>query len=141
MGASLTAVFSLVYIPQLASFSLVLLVPALAILVIKSAYTLMAGRFFAENERNRQEAEMDNRSFLYSAFNAAFALIAAAIDDLMDAQRKIFLMKPMMTQLGVILSAAKESSSEQTILRRLRGDIRVEHVSFAYEDSTVGCRA
>ena len=68
MGASLTAVFSLVYIPQMAGFSKVLLIPAVFILILKSVYTLVAGYLFADNERRRQEAEMDERAFLYSAF-------------------------------------------------------------------------
>ena len=165
MGASLTAVFSLVYIPQMASFSIVLLIPALSILLIRCCYTLVASWFFAINEEARQEAEIDNRSFLfgafkgiqrikesgaekrvyarwadkyrsvltidlnqpavlkledavggfltslttvmllslvlpngiaeadYIAFNASFALITAAVNDLLDAQRKIFMMK------------------------------------------------
>ena len=67
MGASLTAVFSLVYIPQMASFSPVLLLPALAVLLLKCAYTLIASFFFAENENDRQTAEMENRSFIYSS--------------------------------------------------------------------------
>ena len=67
MGASLTAVFSLAYIPQMASFSPVLLLPALAVLLLKCAYTLVASYFFAENENDRQSAEMENRAFIYSS--------------------------------------------------------------------------
>ena len=211
MGASLTAIFSLVYIPQMASFSPVLLLPALAVLLLKCAYTLVASYFFAENENDRQAAEMENRSFIYSslrgiqrikesgaekriyakwaakyrpvlacdldqpiilkiedavisfltslstvvllslvvpfgipkadyiAFNASFALIAAAISDFMEAHRKILLMKPMMAQLKTILEAPLEDGREKTVLRTLRGDIRLENIDFTYEDSTFGC--
>lgn len=210
LGASLTAVFSLVYVPQMAYFSKLMLVPAVVILVLKSVYTLLAGKFFATNERNRQEAEMDQRAFMYTAlkgiqrikesgaekriyarwtrkyqsvlacdldqpailkledvaigflsslgtvvmlslivpggiaksdyiaFTSAFALIASAVTDLMDAQRKILLMRPMMAQLKGILDAADEDDESRTILRRIRGDIRIENVSFAYEDSGFG---
>jgi hypothetical protein len=44
MGASLTAVFSLVYIPQMASFSPVLLLPALAVLLIKCLFSRISLR-------------------------------------------------------------------------------------------------
>ncbi|MBE6039617.1 MAG: ATP-binding cassette domain-containing protein [Clostridiales bacterium] len=210
LGASLTAVFSLVYIPQMASFSRLMLLPAIVVLVIKSAYTLVAGRFFATNERKRQEAEMDQRAFMYTAlkgiqrikesgaekriyakwtskyqsvlacdldqpavlkledvaigflsslgtvillslivpggiaksdyiaFTSAFALITSAVTDLMDAQRKLLLMKPMMAQLKGILDAAAEDDETRTILRKVRGDIRIENVSFTYEDSSFG---
>ena len=67
MGASLTALFSLLYIPQLASFSVLLLIPALAILLVKCAYTLVASYFYSINESFRQTAEMENRAFLYSS--------------------------------------------------------------------------
>ena len=211
MGASLTAIFSLIYIPQMASFSVALLVPAISILLIRCAFTIVAGKFFARNEQERLDAEMDNRSYAYStfkgiqrikesgavkriyaiwaekyrsiltcelnqpmvlkledaigtfltslttvlllslvlpngiskadyiAFNSSFALIASAVNDLMEAQRKITLMKPMMSQLEVILEAPHEDSREQTVLRKLKGDIRVENVSFTYEDTHFGC--
>ena len=211
MGASLTAFFSIVYIPQMASFSVVLLIPALSILAIRCAYTIIASRFFAQNEQDRQEAEMENRAFLYSsfkgiqrikesgagsriyarwagryravltcdlnqptvlklegtvgtfltslttvvllslvlpngipkadyiAFNASFALVTSAVNELLDAQRKITLMKPMMDQLKVILNSAHEESSNQTVLRKLRGDIRLENIGFTYKDTHFGC--
>ncbi len=211
MGASLTALFSVVYIPQMAGFSMTLLIPALAVLLVRCIYIYIASGFFAENERSRQEAELDNRSFLYSAlkgiqrikesgstrrvyakwaaryqsvlacdmnqpailklesvimgflsslttvillalvvpsgitkadyiaFNAAFAIIAAAVEDLMDAQRKVFLMRPMMAQLRYIFEAPSENGREQTVLREFRGDIRIENVNFAYENSSFGC--
>lgn len=210
LGASLTAVFSLVYIPQMASFSTLMLIPAVVILVIKSAYTLIAGRFYAQNERNRQEAEMDQRAFMYTAlkgiqrikesgaekriyaqwtrkyqsvlacdldqpvvlkledvsigflsslgtvillslivpggiakadyiaFTSAFGLISSAVTDLMDAQRKILLMRPMMAQLKGILDTDPEDDETRTILRKIKGDIRIEDVSFAYDDSSFG---
>ena len=67
MGASLTTFFSLVYLQQLASFSVKLLVPAIVILIIQTAFSLLAGHFYAENESNRQAAEMDERAFTYTA--------------------------------------------------------------------------
>lgn len=211
MGASLTAVFSLVYIPQMASFSALLLVPAVSILLIRCAYTIIASKFYARNEQDRLNAEMDNRAHVYStfkgiqrikesgagkriyaiwaekyrsvltcelnqplvlkledavgtfltslttvlmlslilpngiakadyiAFNAAFALITAAVNDLMDAERKIALMKPMMNQLEVILEAPHEESKDQMILRKVKGDIRLDNISLTYEDTHFGC--
>jgi ABC-type bacteriocin/lantibiotic exporter with double-glycine peptidase domain len=210
MGASLTAVFSLVYIPQMASFSMVLLVPAIAILLIRCTVTILAGKFFAENEQDRQVAELENRSFMYSAFrgiqrikesgaekrvyakwtgkyqavlacdldqpsllklegvigsflttlttvtllslvipndipkadyiafNSSFALIVAAIDDLLDAQRKIYLMRPMMDQMKALLETPTENGCEEVVVRKLKGDIRVENIDFAYGDTKLG---
>ena len=211
MGASLTALFSLIYIPQMAGFSVLLLVPALSVLLIKCAYSLIAGYFYAENERDRQEAELENRNYLYSAlkgiqrikesgaerrvyagwagkyrpvlacdldqplilkiedavlsflsslttvlllslvvpngipkadyiaFNASFALIASAISDFMDANRKILLMKPMVPQLKQILEVPLEDGPDKTILRKFRGDIRLENIAFSYKESSFGC--
>lgn len=211
MGVSMTAVFSLVYIRQLASFSVVLLVPALAVLLARCAYTMIASYFYSENEIARQSAEMENRTFLYSsmkgiqrikesgaekrvyakwtkkyrpvlaseldkplvlkiedavlsflsslttvlllslvvpfhipksdyiAFNACFALIATAVGEFIDAYRNILLMRPKMAQLKTILESPHEDSAEKTVLRRLRGDIRIENLDFAYDDSGFGC--
>lgn len=211
LGASLTAVFSLMYLPQMADFSKVLLIPALIILIIRSLYTLMAGYLFADNERKRQEAEMDERAFLFStfkgiqrikesgaekrifsrwtskysavldcdlnmpialsledvvisflsslatvillsliipagiekadyiAFASAFALITTAVTDLMDAQRKIFLMRPLMEQLRALFESEPEDSPDRSVVRKLNGSIRIENVSFAYDEGRFGC--
>ncbi|MBR2705655.1 MAG: ATP-binding cassette domain-containing protein [Mogibacterium sp.] len=211
LGASLTAVFSLVYIPQMAGFSRVLLIPAVVILIIRSVYTLMAGYLFADNERRRQEAEMDERAFLFStfkgiqrikesgaekrifsrwtskysavldcdlnmpvalsledvvlsflsslgtvillsliipagidkadyiAFTSAFGLISAAVTELMDAQRKLFLMRPMMEQLRGLFESEPEDAPEKSVVRNIRGSIKVENVSFAYDEGRFGC--
>lgn len=211
LGASLTAVFSLVYIPQMAAFSKVLLIPAVIILIIRSAYTLMAGYLFADNERRRQEAEMDERAFLYStfkgiqrikesgaekrifsrwtskysavldcdlnmpvalsledvavgflsslgtvillsliipagiakadyiAFTSAFGLISAAVTELMDAQRKLFLMRPMMEQLRGLFETEPEDDPEKLVVRSLKGNIKVENIRFAYDEGRFGC--
>ena len=75
----------------------------------------------------------------YIAFNASFALITTAVNDMLDAQRKIFMMKPMMKQLEVILMASPEDSREQKVLREVRGDIRLENIDFTYKDTQFGC--
>lgn len=211
LGSSLTATFSLVYIPQMADFSKVLLLPAVIILIIRSTYTLMAGYLFADNERRRQETEMDERAFLYStfkgiqrikesgaekrifsrwtskysavldcdlnmpvalsledvavgflsslatvillsliipagiakadyiAFTSAFGLISAAVTELMEAQRKLFLMRPMMEQLRGLFDTEPEDNPEKSVVRNLKGSIKVENVSFAYEEGRFGC--
>jgi len=211
LGASLTAVFSLVYVPQMANFSKILLIPAVIILIIKSAYTLVAGYLFADNERKRQEAEMDERAFLFStfkgiqrikesgaekrifsrwtskysavldcdlnmpvalsledaaigfisslgtvillslivpagidkadyiAFTSAFGLISAAVTELMDAQRKLFLMRPMMEQLRGLFETETEDDPERCVVRKIRGSIKIENVRFAYDEGRFGC--
>ena len=211
LGASLTAVFSLVYVPQMANFSKILLIPAVIILIIKSAYTLVAGYLFADNERKRQEAEMDERAFLFStfkgiqrikesgaekrifsrwtskysavldcdlnmpvalsledaaigfisslgtvillslivptgidkadyiAFTSAFGLISAAVTELMDAQRKLFLMRPMMEQLRGLFETETEDNPERCVVRKIRGSIKIENVRFAYDEGRFGC--
>ena len=68
VGAAMTAVFSVMYIPQMASFSVKLLVPALIVLALKCGYTMLATKFFAENEKDRQQADLENRAFLFSMF-------------------------------------------------------------------------
>ena len=75
----------------------------------------------------------------YIAFNACFALIATAVGEFIDAYRNILLMRPKMAQLKTILESPHEDSAEKTVLRRLRGDIRIENLDFAYDDSGFGC--
>ncbi len=211
LGSSLTALFSLAYIPQMGSFSAVLLVPALVVLAVKCAWIAIASFLRVENEKRRQSAETDERNFTYTAlkgvqrikesgaekrvyakwvtkyqnmlscdldqptvlkledtvvglvsaigsalllslivpngiekadyiaFNASFALITTAVTALMGDVRKLFLMKPVMNQLQEMITAEPEHQEGQRILRKVRGEYRLENVSFTYEGSTVGC--
>ena len=211
MGVSLTTFFSLIYLGQLASFSVKLLVPAIVILLIQTAFSLTVGYFYAENESRRQTAEMEERDFSYTslkgiqrikesgaerriyagwtkryqdmltcdmnqpaimklenvvvsflsslttvilislivpngidradyiAFTVSFALLTDVVTDLTDAQRKIVMLKPMMTQLSQILSAEPEASENKIYVSDLKGDIQLDKVCFAYEGSSAGC--
>ncbi|SCW61597.1 ABC-type bacteriocin/lantibiotic exporter, contains an N-terminal double-glycine peptidase domain [Ruminococcaceae bacterium YRB3002] len=211
MGSSLTAITSIVYIPQMTSFSKILLVPALSVLVVKSLYTFIAGLFYVDNERSHQEAGMEERAFLYTAlkgiqrikesgaekriyakwagkfhsvltyeldkpavlqledvvvgflsslctvimlslivpngisradyiaFNSSFAIITTAVTELMSAHRKLSVMKPMLDNFRSIIETDTEEKDGQTVIRRLRGDVRLENITFAYEESNYGC--
>ena len=67
LGSALTAVFSVVYILQMRQLSGILLLPALAILLVRMVVSLITGICETKNEQNALDAETDSESFLYSA--------------------------------------------------------------------------
>ncbi len=68
----------------------------------------------------------------YIAFNSSYSLVTAAVGELFDSFRSILLMGPLMNMLRTILEAPTEAQQDDSVVRRLRGRIELDHVSFAY---------
>lgn len=208
---SLNAVFSLVYIPQMARLSPALASPALVILAVEFAVTLFSALIAMKNEEEGLNADMDADSFLlssmrgiqkiksngaerrvyaqwaeryrkvlmytllppgfakwktialaflksagtivliavaipagvsraeYIAFTAAYSSLLVAMRQLMEMTRSIFLLKPLMQQVGTIISCQSASSYSKEYVHRLSGSIDVEHVSFHYPEMERKC--
>ena len=64
---SLTAVFSLIYIPQMFMFAPSLAVPALAILAVKLGISFLTCKASAENEKKKMNTSMELSNFNYAA--------------------------------------------------------------------------
>ncbi len=67
----------------------------------------------------------------YISFNAAYALVVAAVGDLLNSLRSMMLMRPLMDQLRDVLTIPVETG-DSTVIRHARGLIALDHVSFAY---------
>ena len=211
MGSALTVICSLVYLHQMGTFSPVLLVPAVSVLVIRSIFRFVAGIFHSDNQRNHQEAGMEERSFMYTslkgiqrikesgaekriyarwaerfhsvltleldqpailkfedvvlgflsslctvimlsliipndiskadyiAFNSSFAIITTAVSELLDAHRKIITMKPMLENFKILIDTPPEANENQIVMRKVKGDIKLENVCFSYDDGRIDC--
>ena len=68
----------------------------------------------------------------YIAFTASYALVVAAFGELLDSMRSVVLMKPLMGMLKVVLNTPTEVNDEDAVLRTVRGEITLDHVSFSY---------
>ena len=68
----------------------------------------------------------------YIAFNASYALVVAAIGELLDSLRSVMLMGPLMNQLQTILRTPVECSQSGGVVRKVNGTIELDHVTFAY---------
>ena len=66
INSSLTAIFSLMCIPQMGAFSSVLLIPAVTVLFVKGILTFTVGYLFAEWENEKMRSNMDMRGFLFT---------------------------------------------------------------------------
>lgn len=66
LNSSLTAIFSLMCIPQMGAFSSVLLIPAVTVLSVKGILTFTVGYLFAEWENEKMRSNMDMRGFLFT---------------------------------------------------------------------------
>ena len=64
---SLTAIFSLIYIPQMFLFAPSLAVPALAILAVKIGISFVTCKASAENEKKKMNTSMELSNFNYAA--------------------------------------------------------------------------
>ena len=208
---SLTVIFSLIYIPQMASYAPSLYRPALLILLIQLVLSFIAVLVALQNETAGMEAEMESSNFLFSlikgiqkvkgtgserrvyfrwaeyyrkvllyrlippgfakwkatalsfvssfgtilllaiavpsgvsradyiSFNASYALILTAITGLTDMMHSIFLLKPLMEQVSVLIEAETEGSKKQEFIRKLNGNIDLEHLYFSYPESERQC--
>ena len=67
MDTSVTAVFSLVYIPQMARFAPSLYIPALLILAAQLALSIFASAVYAKNTLASNELSMEENGFVYAA--------------------------------------------------------------------------
>lgn len=67
MDTSITTVFSLVYIPQMASYAPTLYIPALLILAAQFILSVFASAVYAKNMMASNEVSMEESSFVFSA--------------------------------------------------------------------------
>ncbi|MDO4732393.1 MAG: ATP-binding cassette domain-containing protein [Bacillota bacterium] len=68
----------------------------------------------------------------YVAFNASYALCAAAVTQLLDMMESIFLMGPLVHQVDSLLEGTEADFSDCHYVRTLRGRITLENVCFSY---------
>ena len=70
IDTSFTALFSIVYIWQMGSYSVVLLIPAIIMLIVKIIVSFLIARSNMENEKNDMESSMENSRFMYMSIQA-----------------------------------------------------------------------
>ena len=75
----------------------------------------------------------------YIAFTSAYGLVTAAVTELVNSIRRIVMLKPMADSIQDLMNTHTEGSRGDIYLRDVKGAIRLEHVSFGYEDSQRGC--
>lgn len=80
----LTASFSLGFIPQMMQFGPLLVVPALVVLVVKSAFAVLVAFENVRNETAKMEAEVDSSGFMFSAFKGVQKIRS------MGAERRVY---------------------------------------------------
>ena len=80
----LTASFSLGFIPQMMQFGPLLVVPALVVLVVKSAFSVLVAFENVRNEMGKMDAEVDASGFMFSAFKGAQKIRS------MGAERRVY---------------------------------------------------
>lgn len=204
LNLGLTTLFSLGYIPQMLSFGPLLVIPALLVLLIRSAVAVLAAFTGMWIETSSTEANTEQSGFLYSAikgiqkirsmgaerrvyarwasiyqrvlkfdldqpailkleneittfissagtlvlvaivvgsdmsrsdyiaFNSAYALVIAAVNELLDSMSSLMLIRPLMNQLHSIVTAPAEVSPDKPYMRVVSGDVGLDHVSFTY---------
>lgn len=75
----------------------------------------------------------------YMAFVNAYGLVVTACSGLMDSFTRIILMRPMANTLAEMMKANIECSEGERYLRSVKGTIKIENVSFSYEESNRTC--
>lgn len=75
----------------------------------------------------------------YMAFVNAYGLVVTACTALTDSFAKIILMRPMADTLADLMKENIECAEGKTYLREVRGNIKIENVSFSYEGSNRVC--
>ncbi len=75
----------------------------------------------------------------YMAFVNSYGLVVTACSGLMDSFSKLVLMRPMAETLSGLMKESIECAEAKTYLRSIRGEIKVENVSFSYEGSNRTC--
>ena len=75
----------------------------------------------------------------YMAFVNAYGLVVTACSGLTDSFAKLIMMNPMGETLSDLMNESIECAESKTYLRSVRGQIKVENVSFSYEGSNRSC--
>jgi ABC-type bacteriocin/lantibiotic exporter with double-glycine peptidase domain len=75
----------------------------------------------------------------YMAFVNAYGLVATACTGLMDSFSKLVLMRPMADTFSDLMKESIECVGTKTYLRNVKGNIKIENVSFSYEGSNRSC--
>ncbi len=211
VDTSLTVLFSLVYIGQMAAFSPILVIPAVVMLLVKILASFLIAKENSENEKNDMEVSMENSRFLfmsiqgiqkikglgaekriyahwagiyqkmlvyrldqpflvkmekvimsfitafttvlllaiaapngvtgadYMAFNAAYALIIIATEEVLNVVRSIYVMRALAKNVEPLFAHQTEGSQNDELVRNLQGRVCLENVSFSYPDSSIKC--
>jgi ABC-type bacteriocin/lantibiotic exporter with double-glycine peptidase domain len=75
----------------------------------------------------------------YMAFVNAYGLVVSACSGLTDSFSKLIMMHPMVETLSDLMNESIECAESKTYLRSVRGNVKVENVSFSYEGSNRSC--
>ena len=84
LNLGLTAVFSIGYIPQMVAYAPLLVIPAIAVLIVKTAFAIVVAIVNVHNENNSMKADIDSSGFLYSALKGSQKIRA------MGAERRVY---------------------------------------------------
>ena len=68
----------------------------------------------------------------YIAFTASYSLVLAAFEEFLDSMRSIMLMRPLMSQVNDIVNTPLEVGAGNEVLRKVRGEIELDHICFSY---------
>lgn len=211
VDTSLTVLFSLVYIWQMAGFSPVLVIPAVVMLLVKILASFLIAKENSENEKNDVDTSMENSRFLfmsiqgiqkikglgaekrvyahwaeiyqkmliyrldqpfpvkmknviisfitacttvlllaiaapngvtgtdYMAFNAAYALVIIAAEEVLNVVSSIYVMRALAKNVEPLFEHEAEGLQNDELVRNLHGRICLENVSFSYPDSRIKC--
>lgn len=208
---SLTAVFSLIYIPQMFMFAPSLAVPALAILAAKIIISFLNCKASAENEKKKMNISMELSNFNYTtikgiqkiknsgaesrvyakwaiyyqkmlhyiyntplivrlnslfmsaltsagvilllgiavpanvsradyiSFQASYALVSAAVSQIIGVLDSFFKIRPLAEQLKPFWDEQMEETENSKYVRTLKGNIEFQNIVFAYESQPKPC--
>ena len=79
------------------------------------------------------KGKVEITSGAFMAFNSAFGAFSSAIFAMIDGLLQLYCLKPVYERLTPVLEIAEEDEEEKASVERLRGEISVSNVSFAYE--------
>ena len=78
----------------------------------------------------------------YAAFNTSFGMVSGAILELTSVAAMISALRPIMDLAEPILKAKPEVCEERQIVKKVKGSIELNNISFRYTDSfSIGCCA
>ena len=125
LGSGLTALFSLIYVAQIAVFAPVLALPALV------SFVGMVGTIVIFYLAGSSHVAMAD----YMAFSVAYGQVNGAIMGFAGTASTMAQIKPMLNSVAPIMEAVPEVSEERPNVDSLTGSIDVSGVSFRYGEN------